>query len=234
MRSPLEPLPGEVTETRSIEEGESWLAPDSAYVTQIERMARIAYIFPFAVLLLWAWTRKDISGPHLPAGTRAVGRLVEIIVGAMFLTSTLAIVLMRHAAKRMRRMRIGADPTHFLYDPGTGKIERYEWPSVLTDKFRLLIGRRLLSLVQPAGWRRTTMFPAAGLRTLIFARLPPASFVGHTRLQWSALCRGNLSLWVMFGFFLSMMVLQLLKEWHPEWLEAVRAVLTEWLRASVS
>jgi hypothetical protein len=146
-----------------------------------------------------------------------------------FLTCALAVVLMQHATKRLIRRRIGADQTHLLYDPGTGNIERYAWSAVLTDKFSLLIGRRAVLLVRPVGLRQATIFPADGLRAIL-SRLPPASFVGRGHLQWSAFRRGNLSLWTRVGFILAMAVLLLLKEWHPEWFRAARAVL----RATIS
>jgi hypothetical protein len=198
------------------------------------RMAWVTYIFPVTLLLLWAWMRDDITGPNLPAGIRAFGRLLEIMMGGMLLIAVLAVLFTQQAAKRTRHKRIGADPTHLLYDPGTGKIERYEWSSVLTDKFQLLMGRRLLPLTQPSGIRQLAVFPADRLRALLLPRLPATSFVGRARLQWSALRRGNLSLWAMCGVLLAMLVLQLLRKLHPEWFIAAGALLIEWLRASVS
>jgi hypothetical protein len=121
-----------------------------------------------------------------------------------------------------------------LYDPGTGKVERYPWSSVRTDKFALLIGRRLLPLARPSGLRQITMFPAEGLRTLILPRLPAASFVSHARLQLSALLRGNASLCVVAVGFSSLITLQLLRRLHPEWFKAAGAVLWQWLRTHAS
>lgn len=203
----------------------SWVGIDVACTTRMKRMVRMAYAVPFVPLLPWIWLRHDITDPSLPIGTRAAGRLLEIMTAVIVLTCVVAVILLRQQVKRTLRSRIGADRTHLLYDPGTGKIERHAWSSVLTDELHLLIGRRIVA---------RPVFPAEDLRALILARLPAASLVGRPRLQWNALRRGNLPLCAMVAALCAMGVLSVLGDLHPEWSKASFEALMTWLRASVS
>lgn len=226
-RSPFEGATGDLIPSPLPEEGESWLGIDAAGATRMKRMVRMAYAVPFILLLPWAWVRHDIADPSLPVGVRAVVRLLDIMTAVMALTCAVAIIFMRQQVKRTLRSRIGADRTHLLYDPGTGKIERYEWSSVLTDKYHLLFGRRIVAHVRP-------LFPAERLRTLILARIPATSFVAQARFNWNALRRGNSSFWPIIAALCAMAVLTFLGEMHPEWSHAAFEALVTWLRASVS
>jgi hypothetical protein len=226
-RSPFDAAPGDLLPAPLPEEGERWVEIDAAHATRVKRIMWMAYALPFLLLLPWVWARHDITDPSLPVGTRALGRLQELMTVVVVLICAAAIIFLHQQVKRALRIRIGAHRTHLLYDPGTGKIERYEWSSVLTDKFQLLIGRRIVALVPP-------MFPAENLRALILARVPATSFVGHARFQLNALRRGNLPLWAIVAGLCGMAVLLLLGEWHPEWFKAVLEALMTWLRASAS
>ena len=225
VRSPFDAAHGELIPAPLPEIGESWIGIDATFATRVNRTAWMAYVVPFLLLLPWVWLRNDISDPSLPVGARAVGRLMEIVTAVMVLTSAVAIIFMRQQVKRTLRRRIGADRTHLLYDAGTGKIERHEWSSVLTDKFQLLIGRHIVALA---------VFPVETLRPLVLARLPGTSFVTHPRLQWNALRRGNLPLWSIVSALCVMAVLTCLGELHPEWSKDSFEALMTWLRASVS
>jgi hypothetical protein len=209
------------------EEAESWVGIDATCATRTKRVMWGVYAVPFVLLLPWIWGRHDFADPSLPVEVRAVWRLVEIVTLVVVLTSVVAIIFMRQGVKRALRSRIGADQTHLLYDSGTGKIERYEWASVLTDKSQLLIGRRIVALIRPA-------FPAESLRALILPRLPATSFVGHTRFKWTALRRGNLSLRALVALPCATAVLYLLRALQPEWFSGTLEALITWLRASVS
>jgi hypothetical protein len=227
MPPPFEGATGDLIPSSLPEEGESWLGIDAAWATRMKRSVRMAYAVPLILLVPWAWVRYDIADPGLPVGMRAMVRLLDIITAVMVLTCAVVIIFMRQQVKRTLRSRIGADRTHLLYDPGTGKVERYEWSSVLTDKFHLLVGRRIVALTRP-------LFPAERLRTLILARIPATSFVAQSRFNWNALLRGNPWFRAIIAALCTMAVLTLLRETHPEWSYAAFEALMAWLRASVS
>jgi hypothetical protein len=215
-------------------EGESWISVDPTYAAYMKRMVRLAYFTPFFLLLPWLLMRHHFVDPSMPVGVRAVALMLEILVWGMALVMVVAVIFMRHALKRTLRTRIGANRTHLLHDAGTGEIERHEWSTVLTDKFHLLIGNRIVPMVRPWGLRQRAIFPAESLRAVILPRLRAESFAGRGRFMWNAFLRGNLSLWAAASTPCSMLVLQFLMKQYPEWFKAAREAVQAWALASVS
>jgi hypothetical protein len=212
--------------------GMDWAPIDLAYASHLKRLIWIGYAVPAVVLALALSAIFDF--PAVLGAEEASRRSgIPGIAPAILFTLTMAGAIGSHRRlARYLRIRLGADSTHMLYDSGTGRIERHEWSAVLTDKARLLIGRRLIMLTAPSGLTRNTVYQEDALRGLVLARVPATSFVGTLRLYWKALTRGNLELCVtvvLAGFVLAVYATSVI---CPECLRGFGALVREWLRGA--
>jgi hypothetical protein len=174
--------------------GVDWAPIDLAYARHVKRLIWIGYAVP-AVILALALS-AIFYFPAVLAAEEASRRseIPGIAPAILFIVAMAAAIGSHRRLARDLRSRLGADSTHLLYDPGTGRIERHEWSAVLTDKSRLLIGRRVVVLVGPSGLTRSTVYQLDALQGLVLARIPATSYVGTFRLYGKALARGNVEL----------------------------------------
>jgi hypothetical protein len=208
--------------------GVDWAGIDLAYAKHVKRMIWMGYALPAVALVLLL-----AAIFYLPAvsnaGDPSRWTFFSVLMALFFILAVASAIGSHRRLGRNLRRRLGADPTHLLYDPGTGEIQRHEWSTVLTDKSQLLIGRHLMLLVAPSGLVQTTIYQQDALRGLVLARLPPSSFVGAFRLRWKAFTRGNAELGIMVSLLGAVLAWQAFSMICPECLSALRGIVREWV-----
>jgi hypothetical protein len=135
-------------------------------------------------------------------------------------------VIGHRAMNRSRHSRLGTDGIQIFYDPGNGNIESAALDTVRVDHTNILIGSRILRLVDP--WRRTA-FPIEEVRSYILARLREECFVRQGMVGLIALSRGNIAMVTSALMVVVTLMMMLIAELRPDLQQAWMQSLVKWL-----
>lgn len=202
-----------------IANGVQWIALDGDVCARLRRAPWVNLLFVPSL------AAGVVLIKRLEAGSR-LQWIFGVAYGVVLVSVMVFIAWHVRMTRRMQALRIGTDGIHFWFDPGHGNAMKVPLNTVRVSGSHVLIGARILSLVD--GWRRP-IFPLEPVRGYILARLPAESFVGPLRMYVTSMMRGSPSMIATTVVILTMTAIMAIMELQPSAVRAFVKHSAQWL-----
>jgi hypothetical protein len=168
-----------------------WVPLDAEVLRRSRRSGWLLGLYTVAVLGLIASVASDtrLDSPF--------GRIQLFFMAISAAVLLVAVAFVAAGLARARQRRFGVSRDEVWYDPGSGVLVQSRWEDVRVSPRNLLLGSRLIPLIDNRG---RYLYPQAEVESQLLSRLPATSFLGEWRLQFEALRRGNVALWMLVLF----------------------------------
>jgi len=210
-------------------DGQALISIQESYAKRLRRSVWVAFGFAIILVIMIPLLGGGPDAAHVTKQAALVRKLVNFEIGVSVLFFVVWGIFSFIFIRKLLKSRIGIDALGFLYDDGSGQLQRYDWSAVLTDRHSLLIGRHLVRLAPNGRTSAEGRFASDPLRGYVLARLPASSYVSHYRLVWTAACRSNLTTRMWYGAAFAVFVLTEYLEAYPKLASPVRQAFVDWL-----
>ena len=210
-------------------DGQALISIQESYAKRLRRGVWVAFGCGIVLVMLAPLVGGGPDAAHVTKQAALVRKLVDFEIGVSALFFLGWGIFSFIFVRKLLKSRIGIDALGFLFDDGSGQLQRYDWSAVLTNRHSLLIGRHLVRLAPNGRTSAEGRFASDPLRGYVLARLPASSYVSHYRLVWTAACRSNLTTRMWYGAAFAVFVLTEYLESHPKLGSPVRQAFVDWL-----